>query len=80
MHHCRGSLSKEIKSALFKVLKILEIKSNVSSKIEEWKKSSYVIEAYLNIWNTDNNSLVNIKKIIMKAIQKKQKKVVYPLH
>ena len=79
MRHRQSSLSKEIKSALSKVLKIPEIKSNAGSKkIGEWKKSSCVIEAYSNIWDTDNNSLINIKKIIMKAIPKEAKESCLP--
>ena len=73
MRHRRGALSKEIKSALFKVLKIPAIKSNAGSKIGEWKKSSCVIEAYSNIWKADDNSLVNINKIIKKAMPKEAK-------
>ena len=64
MRHRRGALSKEIKSALFKVLKIPAIKSNAGSKIGEWKKSSCVIKAYSNIWEADDNSLININKIM----------------
>ena len=79
MRHRRGSLSKEIKSALFKLLKISEIKSNAgSTKIAEWKKSSRVIDAYSNIWDTDDNVLVNINKIIMKAMSKEAKEI-YPV-
>ncbi|PKB97525.1 hypothetical protein RhiirA5_432963 [Rhizophagus irregularis] len=74
MRHRRGSLSKEIKSALFKVLKIPEIKSNAGSKIGEWKNSPCVIEAYSNIWDSDDSSLVNINKIITKAMPKESKK------
>ena len=55
-------------------MKIPEIKSNAGSKIEEWKKSPYVTEAYSNIWDTDDNGLVNINKIIMKAMPKESKK------
>ena len=73
MHHRWGALSKEIKSALFKVLKIPAIKSNAGSKIGEWKKSSCIIEAYSNIWKADDNSLVNINKIIKKAMPKEAK-------
>ena len=73
MRHRRGSLSKEVKSALFKVYKIPVIKSNAGSKICEWKNSTRVIDAYSSIWEVDDNGLVVINRIIMKAMPKETK-------
>src|SRR5688572_24257633 len=74
MHHRWGSLSKEIKAALFKICKIPEIKSNAGSKIKEWKKSTHVMNAYSNLWEADDNGLILINKVIKKAMSKENEK------
>ena len=76
MHHCWSILSK---AALFKVYKIPEIKSNMGSKIKEWKKSTRVIDAYSSLWEADdNNCLVVVNKIIAKAIPKEVEESLTP--
>ena len=56
MHHHRGAISKDVKTALFKVCNIPEIKTNAGPKIAEWKKNIQVIDAYSDLWESDNNN------------------------
>ena len=78
MRHCRDTISKDVKTALFKVCKVPEIKSNAGSKIAEWKATSQVIEAYSNLWKSDNNGLVTINNIITKAMPKEKESCLTP--
>src|SRR5215212_9336936 len=74
MRHRRGSLSKEVKTALFKICKIKEIKSNAAGpKIKEWKQSIDVNNAYSSLWEADDHGLIVINKIIIKAMPKETK-------
>jgi hypothetical protein len=70
MRHRRGSLMKEIKTALFRICNIPEIKSNAGPKIRKWKTSDHVINAYSSLWNSDDNGLIVINQIIIMAIPK----------
>ena len=70
MRHHRETLAKDIRSALFKMCKIPEIKTNSGARISDWKKNARVKEAYANLWKSDNNELVMINNIIMKAMPK----------
>src|ERR1051325_2267256 len=71
MRHRRGSLSKEIKNSLFKIFEISEIRSNAARlKIKEWKESAHVINAYSSLWDSNDNGLIVINKIITKAMPK----------
>src|SRR5437764_15412220 len=73
MRHRRGTISKDVKVILFKVFKIPEIKTNAGLKIAEWKKNPQVIEAYSNLWKSDdNNGLITINNIIVNAMPKEK--------
>ena len=78
MQHRRGTLAKDIRSALFKMCKIPEIKTNSGARISDWKKNARVTEAYANLWKSDNNELVMINDIIMKAMPKEAKDCLTP--
>ena len=74
MRNRRGSLAKDIRTALFKVCEIPEIRTNAGiTKIANWKKDTCVTEAYVNLWNTDDDRLVIINEIITKAMPKETK-------
>ena len=80
MRHRRGTISKDVKAALFKICKIPEIKINAGSKmIAEWKKKHQVIEVYSSLWEPDdNNGLITINDIIMKAMPKEKESCLTP--
>ncbi|CAG8780651.1 12469_t:CDS:2, partial [Rhizophagus irregularis] len=73
MRHRRGSLAKDIRSALFKVCNIPEIKANAGIKIANWKKDNRIMKAYSSLWNTDDTGLSVINEIIIKAMPKESK-------
>lgn len=74
MRSHRADFAKRIRQSIFEICKVPPITTKASAlKIADWKQSPQVIAAYQSLWKSENGELLNINRILTKALPKNEK-------